>query len=89
VLLVDGPALDRNITRTAAFATAAGLKLRPHSKTHKSPEIARRQLAAGAVGQCCAKLGKAEALAEGGMHRRPADHLAGWRRSPPWPGWRR
>lgn len=67
VLLVDGPALDRNIARMAAFAAAAGLKLRPHSKTHKSPEIARRQLAAGAVGQCCAKLGEAEALAEGGI----------------------
>jgi len=66
-LLVDGPALDRNIARMAAFAAAAGLQLRPHAKTHKSPDIARRQIAAGAVGQCCAKLGEAEALAEGGI----------------------
>jgi D-serine deaminase-like pyridoxal phosphate-dependent protein len=67
VLLVDLPALDRNIARMAAFAAAVGLKLRPHSKTHKSPDIARRQIAAGAVGQCCAKLGEAEALAAHGV----------------------
>lgn len=66
-LLVDGPALDRNIARMAAFAAAAGLRLRPHAKTHKSPDIARRQIAAGAVGQCCAKLGEAEALAAHGV----------------------
>jgi D-serine deaminase-like pyridoxal phosphate-dependent protein len=41
--------------------------LRPHAKTHKSVEIARRQIAAGAVGVCCAKLGEAEALADGGI----------------------
>ena len=67
VLVVDLPALDRNIARMAAFAAAAGLKLRPHAKTHKSPDIARRQIAAGAVGQCCAKLGEAEALAAHGV----------------------
>ncbi len=67
VLVVDLDALDRNIARMAAFAEGAGLKLRPHAKTHKSPDIARRQIAAGAVGQCCAKLGEAEALAEAGV----------------------
>jgi D-serine deaminase-like pyridoxal phosphate-dependent protein len=41
--------------------------LRPHAKTHKCVEIARRQIAAGAVGVCCAKLGEAEALAAGGI----------------------
>ncbi|HXQ15688.1 MAG TPA: DSD1 family PLP-dependent enzyme, partial [Caulobacteraceae bacterium] len=44
-----------------------GLKLRPHAKTHKSVDIARRQIAAGALGVCCAKLGEAEALADGGI----------------------
>jgi D-serine deaminase-like pyridoxal phosphate-dependent protein len=43
------------------------VKLRPHAKTHKSPEIAKWQLAAGAVGICCAKLGEAEVFAEAGI----------------------
>jgi len=67
VLIVELDALSRNIERMAAFAASKGLRLRPHAKTHKSPEIARRQVAAGAVGACCAKLGEAEALADGGI----------------------
>ena len=67
VLVIELDALERNIDRMAAFAAGKGLKLRPHAKTHKSPEIARRQIAAGAVGACCAKLGEAEALADGGV----------------------
>ncbi|OJU15927.1 MULTISPECIES: DSD1 family PLP-dependent enzyme [unclassified Sphingomonas] len=67
VLVIDRDALDRNIARMAEFAAANGLKLRPHSKTHKSADVARRQIAAGAVGQCCAKLGEAEALADAGI----------------------
>jgi D-serine deaminase-like pyridoxal phosphate-dependent protein len=66
-LIVDVEALERNIAAMAAFAAGAGLRLRPHAKTHKSVEIARRQIAAGAVGVCCAKLGEAEALSEGGI----------------------
>jgi len=66
-LVVDLDALDRNIATMAAFAKKAGVALRPHAKTHKSVEIARRQIAAGAVGVCCAKLGEAEALAAGGI----------------------
>jgi 3-hydroxy-D-aspartate aldolase len=67
VLVVDLDALDRNIAAMAEFAKAHGLALRPHAKTHKSPDIARRQITAGAIGACCAKLGEAEALAEGGV----------------------
>ena len=67
VLVVDLEALDRNIAEMAAFAAAPNVKLRPHAKTHKSAEIARRQIAAGALGACCAKLGEAEALADGGI----------------------
>ena len=67
VLVIDRPALERNIARMAAFAADKGLKLRPHAKTHKSVDIAKLQLAAGAVGLCCAKIGEAEALAEGGV----------------------
>src|SRR6187431_1594335 len=50
-----------------ARATEAGVALRPHTKTHKSPVIARWQLEAGAVGICCAKLAEAEVFAEAGI----------------------
>ncbi|MET0310036.1 MAG: DSD1 family PLP-dependent enzyme [Sphingomonas sp.] len=66
-LVIDRAAMDRNIARMAAFAAERGIALRPHAKTHKSGEIARRQIAAGAVGICCAKLGEAEALAADGV----------------------
>ena len=66
-LVLDRTALERNIAKMAAFAAARGLALRPHAKTHKCGEIARRQIAAGAVGVCCAKLGEAEALAADGV----------------------
>ena len=67
VLLVELDALDRNIAAMADFAAEWGVALRPHAKTHKSVEIARRQIAKGAAGSCCAKLGEAEALADGGI----------------------
>lgn len=67
VLVLDVAALDRNIAAMAALAGARGVALRPHAKTHKSVDIARRQIAAGAVGQCCAKIGEAEVLADGGI----------------------
>jgi D-serine deaminase-like pyridoxal phosphate-dependent protein len=50
-----------------AAATQHGLRLRPHAKTHKSVEFARRQIAGGAVGICCAKLAEAEVFAEAGI----------------------
>src|SRR5258705_8353605 len=68
-LVVDRDALDRNIARMAEFARGHGAALRPHAKTHKSADIARRQIAAGAIGVCCAKLGEAEALADDGVTR--------------------
>lgn len=67
VLVLDIDALDRNIATMAALAAAHGVALRPHAKTHKSVAVARRQIAAGAVGQCCAKIGEAEVLADGGI----------------------
>jgi D-serine deaminase-like pyridoxal phosphate-dependent protein len=66
-LVVDLEALDRNIAAMAGFARQSGVALRPHAKTHKCAEIARRQIAAGAVGVCCAKLGEAEALTDAGV----------------------
>jgi D-serine deaminase-like pyridoxal phosphate-dependent protein len=49
------------------FVRHAGVRLRPHSKTHKSPVIAARQMALGAVGVCCQKVSEAEVLVEGGI----------------------
>ena len=66
-LLLDLDRFERNVARMAAHVKAVGKKLRPHSKTHKCPEIARRQIAAGAVGICCAKVGEAEVMAESGI----------------------
>lgn len=68
VLVVDLDALKRNIARMARFAETKKLKLRPHTKTHKSAHIAELQRAAGAAGFCCAKLGEAEALADDGIN---------------------
>jgi 3-hydroxy-D-aspartate aldolase len=67
VLVLDRDALDRNIAAMAELAKASSIALRPHAKTHKSVDIARRQLAAGATGVCCAKLGEAEVMVEGGI----------------------
>jgi D-serine deaminase-like pyridoxal phosphate-dependent protein len=66
-LAVDVDVLDRNVDRTAAFARAKGLALRPHAKTHKCPEIGRRQLERGAVGLTVATVGEAEVFAAAGF----------------------
>ncbi len=66
-LLLDLDAFDRNVARMARAAADAGLALRPHAKTHKSPVIAQRQMAAGAVGVCCQTVNEAEALVQGGV----------------------
>ena len=63
-LIVDEPTMRRNIAGMAAFAASVDVSLRPHIKTHKTPRIARLQLAAGAVGITCAKLGEAEVMVE-------------------------
>jgi D-serine deaminase-like pyridoxal phosphate-dependent protein len=65
--VLDLDAFDRNLAKMAARARAAGLALRPHGKSHKCSAIARRQIAAGAVGICCAKLAEAEAMAAAGI----------------------
>jgi 3-hydroxy-D-aspartate aldolase len=66
-LILDLDLLEANIALMARLCAERNIGLRPHAKTHKSIEIARRQLAAGAVGICCAKLGEAEVLAAGGI----------------------
>jgi 3-hydroxy-D-aspartate aldolase len=67
VLVIDLDVLERNIAAMAVFAKTHGIVLRPHAKTHKSVDIALKQVEAGAAGNCCAKLGEAEALADGGV----------------------
>jgi D-serine deaminase-like pyridoxal phosphate-dependent protein len=66
-VVIDEGRLDRNIAAMAAFAAEAGLALRPHVKTHKSVEIARRQLAAGATGITVATISEAEVFAAAGF----------------------
>lgn len=66
-LVIDLDAMERNLAAMAAFASARGLRLRPHAKTHKSAAIAKLQMAAGAVGVCVQKVSEAEALAAGGV----------------------
>jgi D-serine deaminase-like pyridoxal phosphate-dependent protein len=66
-LLIDLDRLERNLERMAIHTRAAGKRLRPHAKTHRCPEIARRQVAAGALGVACAKLGEAEVMARAGL----------------------
>src|SRR6187401_1916587 len=63
-LVLDRAALDRNIARMAAFFASGSCRLRPHFKAHKTPEIAKRQLAAGSCsGLTCATVGEAEIAA--------------------------
>jgi len=66
-LLLDLDRFERNLQKMAAHVKGANKKLRPHAKTHKCPEIALRQVAAGAVGVCVAKVGEAEVMAAAGV----------------------
>ncbi|TMJ96277.1 MAG: hypothetical protein E6G67_05315 [Actinobacteria bacterium] len=65
-LLVDLDRMERNIERWQAAVSGAGPRFRVHVKTHKIPEIARLQLAAGAKGIACAKVSEAEVFSAGG-----------------------
>jgi D-serine deaminase-like pyridoxal phosphate-dependent protein len=66
-VLIDHRRALRNIERVQSLATNAGLSLRPHAKTHKSPVVASWQIERGAVGICCAKVGEAEVFADAGI----------------------
>src|SRR5471032_20213 len=72
-LLIDLDAFDANLQKISDFAAAHGVALRPHAKAHKSSEIAKRQLAAGAVGICCQKLSEAYPFAAAGI---PSIHIS-------------
>lgn len=66
-LILDLNAFEWNLKRMAEACRANGIGFRPHSKTHKCPEIARRQLESGALGICTAKTGEAEAMVGAGI----------------------
>jgi D-serine deaminase-like pyridoxal phosphate-dependent protein len=67
VAVVDEAAMEVNLARMSALARAAGLGLRPHAKTHKTPHVAARQLAHGASGLTVATLREAEVFADAGV----------------------
>lgn len=66
-VLIDMDRVEANLARAQRYSDANGLRLRPHVKTHKLPEMALRQIALGAIGITCQKLGEAEAMADGGL----------------------
>ena len=66
-LLIDLDAFERNLQQLADAVSGSTAQLRPHAKTHKCPVIGRRQMALGAVGVCCQKVGEAEAMVYGGV----------------------
>ena len=67
-LVIDLDALEYNLDHMARLLAPTGVKLRAHAKTHKSPVIAKLQIARGAVGQCVQKVAEAETLAWGGVN---------------------
>ena len=66
-LLIDLDKMEANIQTMADFFTTVNAMLRPHVKTHKTPIISHKQIAAGAIGVTCAKLGEAEAVIHAGV----------------------
>ena len=66
-LVIELDAFERNLKRLADAVAGRGVRVRAHAKTHKCPEIARRQIAAGAVGVCCQKVSEAEVMVDGGV----------------------
>lgn len=66
-LILDLDAFERNIASLQAALKGRDIRVRAHAKTHKCPEIALRQIAAGAVGVCCQKVSEAEAMVDGGV----------------------
>jgi len=66
-LVIDLDPFERNLARLMDSIAGRDVRLRAHAKTHKCAEIARRQVAAGAIGVCCQKVSEAEAMVAGGI----------------------
>src|SRR3954447_19606957 len=65
-LVIDLDVMDRNLRRVQDYASANGLRLRPHTKTHKIPALGRRQVQLGAAGLTVAKTTEAEVMLQAG-----------------------
>ena len=65
-LILDLGVFEKNLS-TLKNSVDSRVRIRPHAKTHKCPEVAKRQIALGAVGMCCQKVSEAEAMVEGGI----------------------
>jgi D-serine deaminase-like pyridoxal phosphate-dependent protein len=65
-LILDLESFEKNLL-TLKESVSGRVRIRPHAKMHKCPEVAKRQIAAGAVGVCCQKVSEAEAMVEGGV----------------------
>ena len=66
-LILDLDRFEANLARLMSAVKGRGVRVRPHSKSHKCVEIARRQIAAGAIGICCQKTSEAEPFLAGGI----------------------
>src|SRR5258706_10355899 len=66
-VVIDLDIMESNLARMAAYCRDHHLALRPHTKTHKVPELAHRQLRSGACGITVAKVGEAEVMAAAGI----------------------
>lgn len=66
-LIIDLDAFESNLEQMSENAKRLGMRLRPHAKMHKSSDVAREQMARGAVGVCCQKVSEAEALIDDGI----------------------
>ena len=65
-LVLDGPLVQRNVRRLAEYSNRVGIKIRPHTKTHKLRPLAVMQLEAGANGLTAAKVSEAEVISQAG-----------------------
>lgn len=69
-LVLDADIFEKNIKTMMDYLSSKGVSIRPHTKTHKTPMIARLQMNSGAIGLCCATIGEAEAMVNAGL-----DHI--------------
>jgi len=66
-VVVDLDVMERNLSRMAEYCQRQGIKLRPHTKSHKIPDLAKRQIESGAIGITVAKIGEAQVMLDSGI----------------------
>ena len=85
-VLIDLDLMERNIAAMQQRCDELGISFRPHIKTHKIPDIARRQLDAGAIGIACQKVSEAEVFADAGFQDIQLPYNIGWQIEDTTPG---